>query len=111
MQTPMKPLFMREGAMHFLENTVVHSMEGVLFASLSTLLTLAGVAMFIENSDGSIGSIGMSASAPLQAAPPAVARRQPEPGARIQQASYVVPASRLDRHRGQRAGESTVAGR
>jgi hypothetical protein len=48
MSGPLKPLFMREAAMHFLRDTVVHSMEGVLFVLLSALFTLAGAAAFVE---------------------------------------------------------------
>lgn len=89
MQTPMKPLFMRERAMRFLEVTVVHSMEGVLFALLSALFTLAGAAAFLENSRWLAGSAAMTASAPT-AAVPALAERPPQPAA-MQQASYRLP--------------------
>ena len=93
MQTSMKPLFMRERAMHFLEDTVVHSMEGVLFASLSTLFTLAGAAVFLEDSSWLAGSADMTASAPAPEPPAAVAERSPPP-AGMQQASYVLPTAR-----------------
>jgi hypothetical protein len=89
MQTPMKPLFMRDRAMRFLEVTVVHSMEGVLFALLSALFTLAGAAAFLEDADWLAGSAGMTASAPAGAAP-VLAERPPQP-AGMQQASYRLP--------------------
>jgi hypothetical protein len=93
MQTSMKPLFMRERAMHFLEDTVVHSMEGVLFASLSTLFTLAGAAVFLEDSRWLAGGAEMTAAAPTPAAP-VLADRPPQPIATLQQASYVLPTVR-----------------
>jgi len=87
MQTSMKPLFMREGAMRFLEVTVVHSMEGMLFALLSALFTLAGAAALLEDSSWLAGS-AMTASAPAPAAPMLAEQRQPL--ARLQQASFVL---------------------
>lgn len=93
MQAPMKPLFTREAARHFLEETVVHSMEGVLFASLSTLFTLAGAAVFLEDVNWHAGGAGRTAAAPV-AAVPAVAERRPPPAATFQQASYVLPTAR-----------------
>jgi len=92
MHTPMKPLFMRERAMHFLKETVVHSMEGVLFVLLSTLFTLAGAAAFLEDSRQFAG-VDLTASAPAPAAP-AIAERPPPPVATVQQASYVLPEVR-----------------
>jgi hypothetical protein len=90
MQTSMKPLFMRERAMRFLEVTVVHSMEGVLFALLSAVFTLAGAAAFVEDSSWLAGRPEMTASAPAAAAP-VLAARPPQPAPAIQQASYVPP--------------------
>ena len=92
MQTPMKPLFMRERAMRFLEVTVVHSMEGVLFVLLSALFTLAGVAAFVEDSSLLAASNAMTASAPAAAAP--VLAERPSQPAGIQQASYATPNPR-----------------
>ena len=92
MQTSMKPLFMRERAMRFLEVTLVHSMEGVLFALLSALFTLAGVAAFVEDSSWLAGSAGMTASAPAPAAPLLAGR--PSQPAGMQQASYSPPSLR-----------------
>ena len=92
MQTPMKPLFMREGAMRFLEVTVVHSMEGVLFVLLSALFTLAGVAAFVEDSSLLAASNAMTASAPAAAAP--VLAERPSQPAGMQQASYAPPNPR-----------------
>ncbi len=89
MQTSMKPLFMRERAMRFLEVTLVHSMEGVLFALLSALFTLAGVAAFVEDSSWLAASNDMTASAPAAAAP-VLAERPPQPTS-MQQASYLLP--------------------
>ena len=91
MNTPMKPLFMRERAMHFLKETVVHSMEGVLFVLLSTLFTLAGAAAFLEDSRWFAG-VDLTATASAPAAP-AIAERPP-PVATVQQASYVLPTVR-----------------
>lgn len=62
----MKPLFTRESARRFLQQTVVGSLEGVLFLSLSTLFTLAGTAAFFEGSTFGAGVADM-----LLAAPPA----------------------------------------
>lgn len=90
MQTSMKPLFTGERAMRFLEITVVHSMEGVLFVLLSALFTLAGAAAFLEDSDWLAGSAGMTASAP---AAPLLAGRPSQP-AGMQQASYSPPSLR-----------------
>ncbi len=81
MQTSMKPLFMRQRAMHFLERTVVHSMEGTLFALLSALFTLAGAAALFEDSGWLAGSAGMTASAPSAAEVPVVAHSTPPPAA------------------------------
>jgi len=92
MQTPMKPLFMRERAMRFLEVTVVHSMEGVLFVLLSALFTLAGVAAFVEDSSLLAASSAMTASAPAAAAP--VLAERPSQAAGMQQASYATPNPR-----------------
>jgi hypothetical protein len=92
MHTPMKPLFTRERAMHFLKESVVHSMEGVLFVLLSTLFTLAGAAAFLEDSRWFTG-VDLTASAPAPAAP-AIAERPPPPVATVQQASYVLPEVR-----------------
>jgi hypothetical protein len=89
MQTSMKPLFMRETAMRFLEVTVVHSMEGVLFALLSVLFTIAGVAAVVEDWSGLAASNEMTAAAPAAAAP-VLAERPPQP-AGMQQASYLPP--------------------
>jgi hypothetical protein len=89
MQTSMKPLFTGERAMRFLEITVVHSMEGVLFVLLSALFTLAGAAAFLEDSDWLAGSAGMTASAPAPAAP--VLAGRPSQPAGMQQASYAPP--------------------
>ena len=69
MQTSMKPLFMRERAMRFLEVTMVHSMEGMLFALLSALFTVAGAAAFLEDSSWLTGGAGLVASAPAPASP------------------------------------------
>jgi hypothetical protein len=88
MQTSMKPLFMRETAMRFLEVTVVHSMEGVLFALLSVLFTIAGVAAVVEDWSGLAASNEMTAAAPAAAAPVLAERPQP---AGMQQASYLPP--------------------
>jgi hypothetical protein len=90
MQTSMKPLFMGERAMRFLEVTVVHSMEGMLFALLSALFTLAGVAAFVEDSSWLAGGAGMTASAPAAAAP-VLAERPPQPVPTMQQASLRLP--------------------
>ena len=92
MQTSMKPLFTGERAMRFLEITVVHSMEGVLFVLLSALFTLAGAAAFLEDSDWLAGSAGMTASAPASAAP--VLAGRPSQPAGMQQASYSPPSLR-----------------
>lgn len=92
MPTSMKPLFTGERAKHFLEETVVHSMEGVLFVLLSTLFTLAGAAAFLEDASRSSGSVGLAASAPAAPASAAVDRRPPQQLASLRQASYVVPA-------------------
>lgn len=88
MQESMKPLFMRERAMRFLEVTVVHSMEGMLFALLSALFTLAGAAAFLEDADWLAGGAAMSASAPAPAAPVLAGPSLP---AGMQQASYAPP--------------------
>ena len=93
MQTSMKPLFMGERAIRFLEVTVVHSMEGVLFALLSALFTLAGVAAFLEDSSWLAGGAGMTASVGAPAAP-ALAAQPPQPVAGMQQASYAAPTVR-----------------
>lgn len=93
MHTPMKPLFMRERAMHFLKETVIHSMEGVLFVLLSTLFTLAGAAALLEDSRWFAGSLDLTAAAPAPAAP-AIAERPPPPVATVQQAAYVLPTVR-----------------
>jgi zona occludens toxin (predicted ATPase) len=66
----MKPLFTRAGAMQFLEQTVVHSLEGWLFALVSALLTLAGANAFIEGAIRPADNAAMVASAPAPAAPP-----------------------------------------
>jgi len=89
----MKPQFTREAARHFLEETVVHSMEGVLFASLSTLFTLAGAAIFLEDANWRAGGAGMTAAAQVPVVP-VVAERRPPPVATMQQASYVFPTAR-----------------
>jgi hypothetical protein len=89
MQTSMKPLFTGERAMRFLEITVVHSMEGVLFALLSAVFTIAGAAAFLEDSGWFASSAGMTASAPAPAAPVLAAR--PSQPAGMQQASYAPP--------------------
>jgi len=93
MQTSMKPLFMRERAMRFLEVTMVHSMEGMLFALLSALFTLAGAAIFLEDSRWLAGGAETTAAAPAPAAP-VLAEHPPQPVAALQQASYVVPNAR-----------------
>jgi hypothetical protein len=93
MQTSMKPLFMRERAMHLLQGTVVHSMEGVLFASLSTLFTLAGAAICLEESRWLAGGAEMTGAAPAPAAP-VLADRPPQQVATLRQASYVLSAVR-----------------
>ena len=93
MQASMKPLFMRERAMRFLEVTMVHSMEGMLFALLSALFTLAGAAIFLEDSRWLAGSAESTAAAPAPAAP-VLAENPPQPVAALQQASYVVPNAR-----------------
>jgi hypothetical protein len=93
MQTSMKPLFMRESALRFLEVTVVHSMEGMLFALLSALFTLAGAAVLLEDSRWLAGSAEMIASAP-PAATPLLAERPPQPVPAIQPASYRLPDAR-----------------
>jgi hypothetical protein len=64
-------------------------MEGVLFALLSALFTLAGAAAFLEDSDWLAGSVGMTASAPASAAP--VLAERPSQPAGMQQASYAPP--------------------
>ena len=94
MSGPMKPLFMREKAMHFLEETVVHSMEGMLFALLSALFTVAGAMALLEDADWTDGVIGMTASAPAAPATQATApaQRPPERRAFVRHASYVPPA-------------------
>jgi hypothetical protein len=89
MQTSMKPLFMRESALRFLEVKVVHSMEGVLFALLSALFTLAGAAALLEDSRWLAANNEMTAAAPATAAP-VLAERPPQP-AGMQQASYLLP--------------------
>jgi hypothetical protein len=93
MQTSMKPLFMREAAMRFLEVTVVHSMEGALFVLLSVLFTLAGGAAFFEGSSWRAGSAAMTASTPA-AGSPVIAQRSPPQLAVLQQVSYLPPAQR-----------------
>lgn len=94
MTTPMKPLFMREKAMHFFEETVVHSMEGMLFALLSALFTIAGAMALLEDFEWRDGAIGMTAAAPAAPTPPATAQAQPRPErvAVIEHAAYVLPA-------------------
>jgi hypothetical protein len=64
MQTSMKPLFTGERAMRFLEVTVVHSMEGMLFALLSALFTLAGAAACFEDFGPTNALAEASAAAP-----------------------------------------------
>lgn len=91
MQTSMKPLFTGGRAKHFLEETVVHSMEGVLFVLLSALFTLAGAAAFLEDANWSSGDAGLTAAAPAAPASPAVAQRAPEQVATIGQAAHVMP--------------------
>ena len=91
MQTSMKPLFMREGAMRFLQVTVVHSMEGALFAVLSALFTLAGAAALLGDVRGVAGGAGTTAAAPAAVAAPALAGRAPQPLPGMQQASYALP--------------------
>jgi hypothetical protein len=93
MQTSMKPLFMGERAIRFLEVTVVHSMEGVLFALLSALFTLAGAAALLEDSSWLAGSSSTVAAAPAAVAP-VVAEQPPQPVSRMQQASYALPTVR-----------------
>ena len=93
MQTSMKPLFMRDGAMHFLRETVVSSMEGLLFILLSALFTLAGAAIFLEDSRWLAGGAETTAAAPAPAAP-VLAEHPPQPVAALQQASYVGPNAR-----------------
>ncbi len=93
MQASMKPLFMRERAMRFLEVTVVHSMEGVLFALISALFTLGGAAVFFEDSRWLAGGAEMTAAAPAPAAP-VLAEGPPQAVAALRQASYVLPAVR-----------------
>jgi hypothetical protein len=56
----------------FLQHTVVGSMEGVLFALLSTLLTLAGVSAFFEDAGWPAGIAEATASAPAVPTTPAV---------------------------------------
>lgn len=82
MQTSMKPLFMRERAMHFLEETVVHSMEGVLFVLLSALFTLAGAAAVLEGANWPGGSVEMTAAKPAEPSSPALVQRPPQQLAR-----------------------------
>ena len=96
MQTSMRPLFTGERAIRFLEVTVVHSMEGVLFALLSALFTLAGAAALLENSSWLAGGAEMSASAGAPASPALAAQpTQPtQPAAGMQQASYAAPTAR-----------------
>ena len=91
METPMKPLFMRQRALRFLTETVVHSMEGVLFVLVSMLFTLAGAAAVLEDSRWFAG-VDLTASAPAPATP-AIAERPP-PVATAQQASYALPEVR-----------------
>ena len=93
MQASMKPLFMRERAMRFLEVTMVHSMEGMLFALLSALFTVAGAAAFLEDSSWMAGGAGLVASAPAPASPVVAQESRPQL-AGLQQASYVLPALR-----------------
>jgi len=90
MQTSMKPLFTGERAIRFLEVTVVHSMEGVLFALLSALFTLAGAAALLENSSWLAGGAEMTASA----GEPASRALAAQPAAGMQQASYAAPTAR-----------------
>jgi hypothetical protein len=93
MQTSMNPLFMRDSAMHFLRDTVVSSMEGLLFVLLSALFTLAGAAIFLEDSGWLAGGAGTTAAAPAPAAP-VLAQHPLQPAAVLQQASYVVQNAR-----------------
>jgi len=92
MQDSMQPLFTGERAMHFLRETVVGSMEGMLFALLSALFTLAGAAIFLEDSFSSGGTSEMTASAAAEPAAPAFAGASAAQAATIQQASYVISA-------------------
>ena len=76
MNDTMKPLFTRETAMHFLRETVVSSMEGMLFVLLSALFTLAGAAAFLEDSGPRGGLSEMTAKA--APASPIAARHSPQ---------------------------------
>lgn len=69
MTTSMKPLFTRAAAMQFLEQTVVHSLEGWLFALVSVLFTLAGANAFIEGALRPVDNAAMVASTPAPASP------------------------------------------
>ena len=93
MQTSMKPLFMHERAMRFLEETVVHSMEGALFFLLSSLFTLAGVAAVFEDSSRPAGGTTMAVSVPAPSSP-LLPRPPPLQLAVLQQASNAPPARR-----------------
>ena len=91
MQTSLKPLFMREGAMHFLGDTVVSSMEGLLFALISILFTLAGAAVFVEDSRWFDRGAEMTAAAPV------LTERPLQPIAALQQGVAVAAGSAMDR--------------
>ena len=96
MQTSLKPLFMREGAMHFLGDTVVGSMEGLLFALISILFSLAGAAVFVEDSRWFARGAEMTAVAPAPAAP-VLTERPVQPIAALRQGVAVAAGSAMDR--------------
>lgn len=48
MKTSKQPLLVCDGAARFLEETLVRSLEGTLFAAISVLFTLAGIAAVFE---------------------------------------------------------------
>lgn len=63
MNSPMKPFFTRDSALHFLRETVVGSMEGTLFVLLSVSFTLAGAAALLEDFAPALGVGEMTAAA------------------------------------------------
>ena len=78
MHDTMKPLFTRERAMHFLRETVVSSMEGMLFVLLSALFTLAGAAALLEDLGSKGGLSEMTAKAAPAPPSPIAARHSPQ---------------------------------
>lgn len=79
MKTSKKPLLVCDGAARFLEETLVRSLEGTLFAVVSAVFTVASIALVVDEAPwGRSGAQTMAAAAPAPAshARPEIVPRQ-----------------------------------